>query len=318
MAKGNFQTQKEKIYMKGKYFAVVVLVFLVSFTASAQNQMSADTLAKLKQEANDFYQKQDWQKSANNYEKIVKVEEKNIGARYRLGYSLLNLGKIADAQKHLENVFNASPNAVFALALARVYARSGDKEKTFEIIEQSTTLGGIAPETLTGEKDFAAFAGDQRFKDLVIKSDLAVNPCKAKPEFRQFDFWIGEWNVKNPQGLTAGSSSVQLILGSCIIFENWSSGTGSNGKSFNIYDTNDGKWHQTWVDDKGTFTHYIGEYADGKLVYVADTLQNNQKTKLRMTFTKLPNGDVRQFGENSNDDGKTWQTGYDLTYSRKN
>ena len=251
-------------------------------------------------------------------EKIVKLEEANVGARYRLGVSLLNLGKTAEAQTHLENVFKASPNAIFALALARVYARSGNKEKAFEIIEKSTTLGGIAPETLTGEKDFAAYKNEPRFKDLIQKSDLAVNPCKAKPEFRQFDFWIGEWNVKNPQGLTVGSSSVQLILGNCIIFENWSSGAGSNGKSFNIYDTNDGKWHQTWVDDKGTFTHYIGEYSDGKLVYVADTFSNNQKTKLRMTFTKLPNGDVRQFGESSNDDGKTWTTNYDFTYSRKN
>ena len=299
-----------------KFISTIIFALVISLPAFAQT--TNDATAELKQEANDFYQKQDWQKSANAYQKIVKLEAANVGARYRLGVSLLNLGKSAEAQTHLENVFNASPNAVFALALARVYARSGNKEKAFEIIDKSTTLGGIAPETLTGEKDFAALKNEPRFKDLVQKSDLAVNPCKAKPEFRQFDFWIGEWNVKNPQGLTVGSSSVQLILGSCIIFENWSSATGSNGKSFNIYDTNDGRWHQTWVDDKGTFTHYIGEYSDGKLVYLADSISNNQKTKLRMTFTKLPNGDVRQFGESSNDDGKTWTTGYDLTYSRKN
>ncbi len=300
-----------------KNFLIFFLILFIFSSIPAFAQTSNDATAKLKQEANDFYQKQDWQKSADAYEKIVKLEEKNIGARYRLGFSLLNLGKTTEAQKHLENLFKASPNAVFALALARVYARSGNKEKAFEIIEQSTKLGGIAPETLTGEKDFAALKNEPRFKELVEKSDLAVNPCKAKPEFRQFDFWIGEWNVKNPQGLPVGSSSVQLILGNCIIFENWSSGADSNGKSFNIYDTNDGKWHQTWVSDKGTFTHYIGEYSDGKLVYVADTFSKNQKIKLRMTFTKLPNGDVRQFGESSNDDGKTWTTNYDFIYSRK-
>ncbi len=303
--------------MTRKIIFTALLVFLASFTIAAQNTENSDAAAKLKQEANEFYTKQDWQNSADAYKKIVEAETANVGARYRLGVSLLNLGKTAEAKTHLENVFNASPNAVFALALARVYARSGEKEKTFEIIEKSTTIGGIAPETLKTEKDFAAFQNEPRFKDLVQKSDLAVNPCKAKPEFRQFDFWIGEWNVKNPQGLPVGTSSIQLILGECIIFENWTSPV-SSGKSFNIYDTNDGKWHQTWVSDKGTFTHYTGEFSDGKLVYVADTIFNGQKGKLRMTFTKLANGDVRQHGESSTDDGKTWQTRYDLTYSRKN
>lgn len=45
-------------------------------------------------------------------------------------------------------------------------------------------------------------------------------PCKSKPECRQFDFWVGEWDVQNPQGQPAGTSSVRLILGDCVIFEN--------------------------------------------------------------------------------------------------
>ena len=31
-------------------------------------------------------------------------------------------------------------------------------------------------------------------------------PCKARPEYRQFDFWVGEWDVQNPQGQTAGTN----------------------------------------------------------------------------------------------------------------
>jgi hypothetical protein len=38
---------------------------------------------------------------------------------------------------------------------------------------------------------------------------------------------------------------------------------------------------------------------------------------LRMTFTPIDANTVRQFGENSNDGGKTWTTAYDLTYRRK-
>jgi hypothetical protein len=294
-----------------KYFPYRILVLIILTIP-----VFAQATAELKTQANEFYQKQEWQKASEIYEKIVKLEESNIGARYRLGLSLLNLGKTAEAKPHLERVFTDAPNAIFALALARVHARSGKKEKAFEIIEKSTTMGGIAPETLTAEKDFAAFLNDARFKELVNRSDLAVNPCKAKPEYRQFDFWIGEWNAKNAQGLVVGSSSIQLILNRCVIFENWSTPV-SSGKSFSNFDAKDGKWHQTWVDDKGNLTHYDGEFTDGKMILIAEVNSNGQKNLAKMTFSKLPNGDVRQFGENSSDGGKTWTAAFDFIYTKK-
>jgi hypothetical protein len=107
-----------------------------------------------------------------------------------------------------------------------------------------------------------------------------------------------------------------LILGSCIIFENWATPV-SSGKSFNVFDVRDGKWHQTWVDDKGLITHYVGGLVDGKMVLDSESLTNGRKTVARMTFSKLENGDVRQHGQNSTDDGKTWTTSFDFTYVRK-
>jgi hypothetical protein len=270
----------------------------------------------MRAEANKFYQAADWQKAASAYENIAKLEPQNPNAHYRAGNSLLNLNKNAEAMAHLEKSFSISPNAIFAQYLAKAYARTGNKDKAYETLDKSLTIGGIAPDALSGDKDFDALKNEARFKELLQKEDIAVNPCKASPEFRQFDFWIGEWDAKNPQGVVSGSSSIQLILGSCVILENWSTPV-MNGKSFNIYDTNDKKWHQTWVDDKGTFTHYIGELKDGKLVYIADTVQSGKKTLAKMTFSKLPGGDVRQFGENSTDEGKTWTTTFDLTYTRK-
>lgn len=304
-----------------RHAGYLIFILLVSLNfVFAQNapttQATGGAAAQMKQEANAFYQKQDWQNAAEAYEKILRLEEANVGARYRFGVSLLNLNKTAEARTHLEKVFTIAPNPIFALALARVYARVNEKEKAFEVLEKSTTIGGIAPDALTAEKDFAAWKDEPRFKDLVKKSDLAVNPCKAKPEFRQFDFWIGEWDAKNTQGLTVGSSSIQLILNQCTIFENWSTPV-SSGKSFSIFNSADNKWHQSWVDDKGTFTHYIGEFTGDKMILVAESAAGGKKTLLKMTFSKLANGDVRQFGENSADDGKTWTPAFDFTYTRK-
>ena len=301
--------------MKALLFAGIVFSF--SFCVLAQAQPGSGVTPEMRAKANALYQANDWANAATAYQKIVDLEPKNPNANYRLGLSLLNLNRNTEAIPPLDASLSASPNPVFALALARAYARSNNRAKAFEVIEKSTTMGGIAPEALSSEADFAAWREDTAFKDLVRRSDLAVNPCKASPEFRQFDFWIGEWDVKNPQGVPAGSSTIQLILGQCTIFENWSGGGGSNGKSFNIYDTNDKRWHQTYVDDKGTFTHYIGGLVDGKMVLTADTIAAGKKTLARMTFSKLENGDVRQFGENSTDGGKTWTTAFDLVYSRK-
>ncbi len=295
---------------------IFVFISLMMFTSLAQNTANTTVTPEMRTEANSFYQKQDWENAAKVYEKIVKIEDKNVGAIYRYGMSLLNLNKNNDALVQLEKVFTISPNPVFALSLAKVYARLNNQEKVYEILEKSITLGGIQPDNLTLDKDFEPLKNEQKFKDIVNKSDLAINPCKASSEFRQFDFWIGDWDAKNPQGLTVGSSSIQLILGSCVIFENWSTPV-SSGKSFNIYDKNTKKWHQNWVDDKGAYTHYIGELVDGKMVYVADTMQNGKKTLAKMTFTKLSNGDVRQFGESSVDEGKTWTTTFEFVYVRK-
>lgn len=302
--------------MVNKVLGISVLVLLVSAGVFAQPQANSGVTAEMRVEANAAYQKQDWQTAAAAYEKIVKLEAANFSAHYRLGVSLLGLNKNSEAQPHLEKAFTGSPNPFFAIAYARALARTGSKEKAYEALEKTPAMGGIAPETLEAEKDFAAFRDEPRFKELVHRSDLAVNPCKASPNFRQFDFWIGEWDAKNVQGVTVGASSIQLILGQCVIFENWSTPV-SSGKSFNIYDTRDGKWHQNWVDDRGTYTHYIGELKDGKMVYVSDTVTNGVKTLAKMTFSKLPNGDVRQFGESSADEGKTWTATFDFTYVRK-
>ncbi len=266
--------------------------------------------------AGDAYQKQDWKAAAAAYEAIVKAEPKNAGANYRLGLSYLNLNEPAKAAIVLDAAMTISPNPVFAVAAARAHARTGEKEKMYAVFERSLTLGGVAAESLNDEKDFASVKSEPKFAEYVKKLDTLANPCRNKPEFRQFDFWIGEWLPKNAQGVTVGTSSIQLILSSCIIFENWETPV-SAGKSFNVFDVRDGKWHQTWVDNKGLMTHYVGGLVDGKMVLDSESVRNGAKTTGRMTFSKLDNGDVRQHGESSTDGGKTWTTTFDFIYVRK-
>lgn len=147
-------------------------------------------------------------------------------------------------------------------------------------------------------------------------------PCENDPNYRKFDFWIGDWDVQRtgqpraPIG-SGASSKVERALDGCVIIENWTPPNGPAGKSFNIYNRTTKKWEQYWVNAVGNITHYFGEFKDdGNLYYEADQF-GNATMKIRMTFFNEGPNQVRQLGHQSKDGGKTWTVTFDLTYIRK-
>lgn len=158
---------------------------------------------------------------------------------------------------------------------------------------------------------------------MVLLNAFAQKPCSI-PEFRQFDFWVGEWEAFGPKG-KAGDSRISIIIDSCVILEEWTSaslqqGFRYAGKSFNTYNLATRQWQQTWVDNTGQTTEFLrGEASDGRIVFYADhvTGAKGEKYIRRLTFTRLDKDKVRQFGERSMDGGTTWITEYDLEYRRK-
>src|SRR5262245_6955298 len=145
----------------------------------------------------------------------------------------------------------------------------------------------------------------------------SAKPCGANPEYRQFDFWIGEWDVQ-AGGKHAGTNSVQLILGDCVFFENWKGAGGMTGKSFNLFNAAKGKWQQTWVDSSGNALELYGEYIDGAMRIVgAKRAPNGGKIIDKLTFVPLEGGRVRQLWESSKDDGRTWDVVFNGLYTRR-
>lgn len=148
---------------------------------------------------------------------------------------------------------------------------------------------------------------------------FAQHPCST-PEFRQFDFWIGEWDVYGTNGKKAGNSRISLILDSCIILEEWTSTNATNGivysgKSFNKYNPSTKQWQQTWVDNVGGSTEYLkGNYTSKKMTFETEPFQFSKDTTAirKLTFYDIDKNKVRQHGEISKDDGATWITEYDL------
>jgi len=161
------------------------------------------------------------------------------------------------------------------------------------------------------------------FINLIPVNVTGQMPC-SKPEFRQFDFWVGEWEAFDLKGNKSGDSKISIILDSCVILEEWTGtpnqGFTYTGKSFNSYNAASRQWQQTWTDNTGNTTEFLkGDGSDGKIIFVADmvTGPKGELFMRRLTFTKLTNDKVRQFGEKSDDEGKTWVVEYDLEYRRK-
>lgn len=135
----------------------------------------------------------------------------------------------------------------------------------------------------------------------------------------QFDFWAGEWNVQNRQGVTAGHSLIEKILHGNVIMENWKSVKGFEGKSFNYYDSTDGKWDQFWINQNARVIRFEGNLEDGNMVYYSYDHTKDPKPYLRkLIFYNLGKNKVRQFSQRSTDEGKTWIKEYDLIYNRIN
>ncbi|MES2278609.1 MAG: hypothetical protein V4592_21445 [Bacteroidota bacterium] len=149
----------------------------------------------------------------------------------------------------------------------------------------------------------------------------ANSPCRNNPQNRQFDYWVGEWDVYATGTTTiVGHSLVQDISGGCAILENWTATNGKgDGKSINFIDPNTHKWKQTWVGSGGMAQEFTnGEYKDDAMKFTTEKLNaSGQKMLIHFIFYNQGPDKMRQYYETSVDDGKTWVTGYDFTYLRK-
>jgi hypothetical protein len=143
-------------------------------------------------------------------------------------------------------------------------------------------------------------------------------PCSA-PQHRQFDFWLGDWRVVDPQGEPAGTNLVTAVYGGCALQEHWKGVGGDQGSSFNIYNDPTARWHQTWVDNSGTLLLLDGgSPRPGVMVLTGmRRTKRGREVEDRITWTKLDDNRVRQLWDFTADGGKKWSVIFDGTYIRQ-
>ncbi len=141
------------------------------------------------------------------------------------------------------------------------------------------------------------------------------------PESHQFDFWVGRWKVSpngHPERHVADSLIEKLYQG-CAVRENWmpvSPGSGDGG-SLNAYVPADHSWHETWVDASGARVEFKGGWNGTAMVLTGRwPMPGHPKQMTRMTYTRAADGSVRQLGESSDEEGRSWKPSFDLIYRK--
>jgi hypothetical protein len=136
------------------------------------------------------------------------------------------------------------------------------------------------------------------------------------PEYRQFDFWVGEWNVTAEDGRVLGRNVITSVLDGCGLLESWTGAAGGTGHSLNAFDRTTRRWRQLWIDNSGGRLELVGEL-EGRNMILANEYAGPDGTTVqqRLTFEPTEYG-LRQHWERSTDGGKTWQSLFDGQYRR--
>ncbi|MFA5965644.1 MAG: hypothetical protein WC804_16635 [Sphingomonas sp.] len=139
----------------------------------------------------------------------------------------------------------------------------------------------------------------------------------AAPEYRSFDFWVGHWDVYNRAGKLVAHSLIERVYDGCGIRENWMPLGGTGGGSLSTYVPATRKWEQFWIDSSNARVLFTGGWNGTAMVIQgpwAKAPTDATGPITRMTYSRNPDGSVRQFGESSPDGGKSWSPSFDFTY----
>jgi hypothetical protein len=152
---------------------------------------------------------------------------------------------------------------------------------------------------------------------LATLSAAPVPDCTG-PEHRQFDFWLGDWDVAE-KGQAGGRNRIESAYKGCAVVENWTDPAGWHGTSLNFYDRATKSWYQTWVDERGVVLRLKGGLVGGRMVMQSEPLAGagGASTIQRITWSAEPDKSVRQVWETSKDGGATWTAVFDGRYTRR-
>lgn len=157
------------------------------------------------------------------------------------------------------------------------------------------------------------------FVALNVHAQQPSHGCDS-PEARQFDFWVGEWDLSfQDEGKVARSHNrITKILDGCALLEEFSGppGTPLQGRSLSTFDRLTHRWKQTWVDNGATYLDFSGGFADGRMVLSREAQRDGKRFLQRMVWQEIRANSLEWLWQRSDDGGRTWKTAWKIDYRR--
>ncbi len=149
---------------------------------------------------------------------------------------------------------------------------------------------------------------------------IAQADCSVAPDTgaqRQFDFWLGEWDLSWGDGATA-ASSIYLDFDGQVIVESFDGRPSLElqGTSLSTYDPVADRWRQTWVDNQGSHFEFAGALRAGQMELRTETDIGGRPALLRMRWFNIREDALDWAWERSDDGGVTWTPLWEVAYSR--
>ena len=290
-----------------KHSIIVISLLMISHPAKADPQADAEAL----------FVEQNWDAAVQAYEQLLAADPSSGGNWFALGQAQHALEAFDAARLAYGRAIEAGfqPVARAHYHRARAHMMLGDRNAALSDLEVIGQTGGPPVQTLLATAEFEALTEDPRFEAVIA----ALTAC-ATPEYRQFDFWLGEWDVRSAGSPTATASSrISSAQDGCVIIEEYTAG-GFTGISLSFYDSATQLWHQSWISNAGTASYLEGRFSDEGAMVLTDAelpVSVTVGTVNRVTWTPNADGSVRQFWETSADGGECWNVIFDGEYTRR-
>jgi hypothetical protein len=155
----------------------------------------------------------------------------------------------------------------------------------------------------------------------LLSTSGAQSPAPCASASAEFDFWIGDWTARwtgPDQRELEGRNQVRRALDGCVIMEEFDGAPGSpqKGISVSVYDPKRKVWKQTWVDNQAGYLDFEGGFTDGRMVLARSAEVNGKPVRQRMVFHDITRDAFTWDWQRSRDDGKSWETTWQIRYTR--
>ncbi|MEP7382645.1 MAG: DUF4440 domain-containing protein [Gemmatimonadota bacterium] len=318
--------------LAARSLALVLVLVLTVLAASAPTSLRAQTPAAAAtptaaelQPAGAAFGRGDWQRALEAYSAIARKYPTHALSRFRIGVAQVELRQFAEGEASLregERLGIAAPIVRFRLAESFAEQGKGD-EAIAELMRAAAPGNFVGAAAIAADPHFASLTSHAKWQSVLDAFDAITRPCMHDAHAREFDFWIGDWDVRPVGAAAVGPAARNTVTqenNGCTVMEHWVAPGGSAGQSFNLYDNSLGKWRQTWVDNVGGQHDYRGGLVGRDMTLEGDTPAPGGalgRIPTKLTFFHISADSVRQFSQTSADSGRTWTTAYDLLYVRR-